>query len=97
MATLQQEVSQPASSAGGMTPVGRRFTQYPLPAGPADGSLTIYVQSDAPADPAERANWLPAPRGQFSLYVRAYWPQEDVTNGAWTPPPVPCPQLKERS
>lgn len=34
MARLQQEVSQPASSAGGMTPVGRRFTQYPLPAGP---------------------------------------------------------------
>jgi hypothetical protein len=27
----------------------------------ADGSLTIYVQADEPSDPAQRANWLPAP------------------------------------
>ena len=40
-----------------------------------DGSLTIYVQADAP--PAEqRDNWLPAPKGgDFTLYVRAYWPK----------------------
>ena len=36
----------------------------------------------------QRANWLPAPQGDFSLYVRAYWPQTAVTEGSWTPPAV---------
>lgn len=54
----------------------------------ADGSLTIYVQAEAPADPVQRANWLPAPKGDFSLYVRAYWPKKTVTGGTWTPPAV---------
>jgi hypothetical protein len=53
-----------------------------------DGSLTIYVQTEAPTDPAQRANWLPAPTGDFSLYVRAYWPKVAVTDGSWTPPAV---------
>jgi hypothetical protein len=53
-----------------------------------DGSLTIHVQPDAPADAAQRANWLPAPRGDFSLYVRAYWPKPAVLDGSWTPPAV---------
>jgi hypothetical protein len=53
-----------------------------------DGSLTIYVQADEPSDPAQRANWLPAPKGDFSLYVRAYWPKVAVTDGSWTPPAV---------
>jgi len=55
----------------------------------ADGSLTIYVQPDPPADPVQRANWLPAPRGSdLTLFIRAYWPQPAITSGAWTPPPV---------
>jgi hypothetical protein len=54
----------------------------------ADGSLTIYVQADAPTDPVQRANWLPAPSGDFSLYVRAYWPKPAITEGSWTPPAV---------
>ena len=55
----------------------------------ADGSLTIYVHPDAPTDPVQRANWLPAPAGEeFSLYIRAYWPESAVTDGSWTPPPV---------
>jgi hypothetical protein len=54
----------------------------------ADGSLTIYVQADPPAD-AQRANWLPAPKDQdFSLFIRAYWPKIAVIDGSWTPPPV---------
>jgi hypothetical protein len=53
-----------------------------------DGSLTIYVQADAPPE-AQRGNWLPAPKdADFSLYVRAYWPEVDVADGSWTPPPV---------
>lgn len=55
----------------------------------ADGSLTLYIQADAPADPAQRANWLPAPAGQpFSLMLRAYWPEQEIVSGDWTPPPV---------
>ena len=54
-----------------------------------DGSLTIYVQVDAPADRHQRTNWLPAPKdGDFSLYVRAYWPKTPVIDGSWTPPAV---------
>ena len=47
----------------------------------ADGSLTIYVQAEAPTDPGQRANWLPAPKGDFSLYVRAYWPKAKSWRG----------------
>ena len=54
-----------------------------------DGSLTFYVQSDEPTDSVQRANWLPAPKsGEFSLYVRAYWPKTPVIDGSWTPPRV---------
>ncbi|MRI91044.1 DUF1214 domain-containing protein [Aggregicoccus sp. 17bor-14] len=52
--------------------------------------LTDYV------DPAQRANWLPAPAGDFSLYIRAYWPQERVTHGRWTPPPCCPPESRPR-
>jgi hypothetical protein len=54
----------------------------------ADGSLTIYVQAETPSEPAQRANWLPAPREAFSLYLRAYWPQPAIASGQWTPPAV---------
>lgn len=53
-----------------------------------DGSLTVYVQADEPKEPAQRANWLPAPAGDFSLYIRAYWPKAAITDGSWTPPAV---------
>lgn len=53
-----------------------------------DGSLTLYVQDDPPAE-AQRGNWLPAPKGSdFSLHVRAYWLRVATTDGSWTPPPV---------
>jgi hypothetical protein len=54
----------------------------------ADGSLTIHVQADPPP-PAQRDNWLPAPKGaDFSLFMRAYWPKPAVLDGSWTPPAV---------
>ncbi len=53
----------------------------------ADGSLTIYVQSAAPAA-EQRANWLPAPKENFVLYLRSYWPQPQILDGTWTPPAV---------
>ena len=52
----------------------------------ADGSLTLYVQADPPQ--TQRDNWLPTPKSDFSLYVRAYWAKTAVTEGSWTPPAV---------
>ncbi|MGB9476036.1 MAG: DUF1254 domain-containing protein, partial [Candidatus Udaeobacter sp.] len=53
-----------------------------------DGSLTFYVQADPPPE-TQQNNWLPAPKdGDFSLYVRAYWPKIAITDGSWTPPAV---------
>jgi len=53
----------------------------------ADGSLTICIQNEPPAAD-EQANWLPAPAGRFSLYLRAYGPQTPILTGAWQPPAV---------
>lgn len=53
----------------------------------ADGSLTIYVQMSPPVGDRQ-TNWLPAPKGLFTLYMRAYWPKDEVVNGTWTPPAV---------
>jgi hypothetical protein len=53
-----------------------------------DGTLTLYIQSTPPTD-ERRANWLPAPADDdFSLYIRAYWPEQPVLDGRWTPPAV---------
>ncbi|MDM0070444.1 DUF1254 domain-containing protein [Variovorax sp. J31P207] len=56
----------------------------------ADGSLTIHVQPQSPGAEHE-SNWLPAPAGdasEFSLSIRAYWPESAVLDGRWTPPAV---------
>ena len=53
----------------------------------ADGSLTIYVQRDRPAEDRV-ANWLPAPAGDIAMTLRAYWPDEKLAKGEWVPPPV---------
>jgi hypothetical protein len=53
----------------------------------ADGSLTIYVQH-APPPAGWETNWLPAPQQEFSLYLRAYWPDAAILSGNWTPPAV---------
>ena len=50
-----------------------------------DGSLTIYVQSTSP-EGDKRANWLPAPKENFALFMRSYWPEDVILNGTWTPP-----------
>jgi hypothetical protein len=53
-----------------------------------DGSLVIYLSPDDPG-PAHHANWLPTPAGQrFELSLRAYWPEDAMLEGRWTPPAV---------
>jgi hypothetical protein len=55
----------------------------------SDGSLTVYVQADAPTDKTQVANWLPAPKdADFTLFLRAYWPKTPAIDCSWTPPPV---------
>jgi hypothetical protein len=53
----------------------------------ADGSLTLYVQSQVPGKD-KMSNYLPAPDGDFSLYIRVYWPEAAITEGKWTPPAI---------
>lgn len=51
----------------------------------ADGSLSLYVQAEAPAAGKE-ANWLPAPDGPFYAVLRIYEPKASVQNGTWAAP-----------
>ena len=52
-----------------------------------DGSLTFYYQHDSPGVEKE-SNWVPAPKEEFSLYIRAYWPKKAILDGTWLPPQV---------
>ena len=51
----------------------------------ADSSLTLYAGATSPGGEKE-SNWLPAPAGTLSLFIRAYWAEEVVLDGTWTPP-----------
>jgi hypothetical protein len=53
----------------------------------ADGSLTLYLQNEAPAAELE-ANWLPIQRKGFQVVARLYWPTPDVLSLAYKPPPI---------
>jgi hypothetical protein len=53
----------------------------------ADGSLDLYFQNVSPGVDKE-ANWLPVPKGPFTLTMRIYAPKNEVLTGAWNPPPV---------
>lgn len=53
-----------------------------------DGGLTLTVSATRPTRTAV-SNWLPAPAGEpFSLYLRAYWPADEVLTGRWVPPAI---------
>ena len=53
----------------------------------ADGSLTLYAGAKSPGKDKE-SNWLPAPEGTFSLYLRCYWAEQAILDGTWMPPQV---------
>jgi hypothetical protein len=53
-----------------------------------DGSLTLIASATTPSEQSMHANWLPAPDAPFCLFLRAYWPEQAITDGSWTPPPV---------
>lgn len=52
----------------------------------ADGSVDIYIQNSAP--PGREANWLPAPAGNFILWLRVYLPGPTVLDGEYKAPPI---------
>ncbi|WAC57926.1 DUF1254 domain-containing protein [Gordonia sp. SL306] len=51
----------------------------------ADGSLTIVISNVAPAD---TANWLPAPSGEFRPVLRMYEPDPAVLRGDYEVPAI---------
>ncbi|MFJ7056465.1 DUF1254 domain-containing protein [Streptomyces griseobrunneus] len=53
-----------------------------------DGSLTLYLSRERPADPARAANWLPAPAGDFRPLLRLYTPGAAVLDGSYEIPAV---------
>ncbi|MDM0001873.1 DUF1254 domain-containing protein [Variovorax sp. J22P240] len=54
----------------------------------ADGSLTLHLSHQPPADKSAQANWLPAPEGQFALIVRTYVPLQPLLDGSYKLPNV---------
>jgi hypothetical protein len=52
-----------------------------------DGSLDVYIQNEQPASDKE-ANWLPAPKGPFTVTMRIYWPKESYLDGSWKIPAI---------
>lgn len=52
----------------------------------ADGSVDIHLQHAAPV--GHEANWLPAPEGEFILWLRVYIPGPALLDGAYTLPAV---------
>ncbi len=62
-----------------------------------DGSLTVYIQKDAPSAD-KKANWLPAPDGSIYLVMRLYWPKTEPPSilppgsGTWQPPAIQVAQ-----
>jgi len=77
-------------------PINRYLINSPMLPGlkkNPDGSLTIYIQKDAPAAD-KKANWLPAPDGPIYMVMRLYWPKTEPPSalppgdGTWKPPAI---------
>ncbi len=55
-----------------------------------DGSTDIYIQADPPGE-GKKSNWLPAPKDDFVLMMRLYWPKATdptILDGSWKTPAV---------
>jgi hypothetical protein len=51
-----------------------------------DGSVDIYIQNSSPV--GHESNWLPAPSGNFTLWLRVYIPGVAILNGTYKMPPI---------
>jgi hypothetical protein len=54
----------------------------------ADGSLTLHLRPERPADPDEAANWLPTPAGDFRPVMRIYAPEKAALDGSYVIPAI---------
>lgn len=54
----------------------------------ADGALTLTISATPPSSAEERANWLPAPEGQFRPILRMYLPTDEITTQQYVIPPL---------
>jgi len=56
----------------------------------ADGSISIYLQANAPENKDLIYNWLPVPDGWFNVMLRIYGPEEGTPEycGHYRPPAV---------
>lgn len=52
-----------------------------------DGSLDLYLQNASPGKDKE-SNWLPAPKDNFNVILRLYWPKKPILDGSWVPPGI---------
>lgn len=69
-------------------PINRYLINSPMLPGlklDTDGGITIYLQHESPG-PEKEANWLPAPKGPFSMNMRLYWPKQEALDGTWVAP-----------
>lgn len=53
-----------------------------------DGAVTFHIQADAPGWGTPASNWLPAPKGEFLVVMRLYWPKPEAFDGTWKAPPL---------
>lgn len=53
----------------------------------ADGGLTLLIQNESPGKDRE-SNWLPAPKGPFSIIMRLYLPKPEALESRWKAPPL---------
>jgi hypothetical protein len=51
-----------------------------------DGSIDIYMQNALPA--GRESNWLPAPAGNFIVWLRVYMPGPVILRGEYDVPPI---------
>jgi len=52
----------------------------------SDKSLDIIIQHKAP--PHRRSNWLPTPKGEFTISLRTYLPKKELLELKWAIPPI---------
>jgi hypothetical protein len=50
----------------------------------ADGGVTLLIQNESPGKDNE-ANWLPAPKEAFRMYLRLYWPKANALDESGKP------------
>lgn len=61
----------------------------------SDGSVDWYLHADSPGK-AKEANWLPAPKAQFTPMMRLYWQKDtppSIIDGTWKPPAITVARL----